>query len=394
MRELPLAQPTFVGRNKGTARRSACDPPIVFKVKHEQFTMNRDNLLHTQCSSTNRLLKLLFVAAISACLLFLAACTSSPGQTSGCGTKDRTLTMGFFANFDPVSYSKNHDPASPDFNVHEGFEADLVTALEKMEGPRLSFNRQGLSLWEDIWLQPASDQYDLAGGGITILDSRTRDADGRKAVAFTSGHISFRQSLQVRSQDAAKINSYADLNSTMKVGVSAGTTGEHRLLELLGLVDEKGVLAEGIRVDTPRGTVVTDGSAEYFITAARASPILEGRSLLHPSAPDLPQVVYLGDEMDDRERLQVLSEGRVNAIARGEIEGRRAAHTSAGAFAVTALDDRVETGGFSVAAGDTELLACLNERIQWLTDDRKIDFADWLADPKVFDKRALAWNTR
>ena len=41
-------------------------------------------------------------------------------------------------------------------------------------------------------------EYDIVGGGITILDSRTRDEMGNQVVTFTSGHIVFRQSLLVR----------------------------------------------------------------------------------------------------------------------------------------------------------------------------------------------------
>jgi len=54
----------------------------------------------------------------------------------------------------------------------------------------------------------------------------------------------------------------------------------------------------------------------------------------------------------------------------------------------------VETGGFTVAATDRELLACLNERIEWLTEDRRIGYGEWLEDSAVFEKRATGWNNR
>ena len=323
----------------------------------------------------------------------MAGCAGETVQPSACGTEDRELKVGFYAHFDPVSYSENPDPTSPGFNVHLGYEADLLTALEDMAGPRLSLDRQGLARWEDIWLQSAGDRYDIVGGGITILDSRTRDAAGKEVVAFTSGHVNFRQSLLVRAADAGNINVHGDLTGAMKVGALAGTTGEHRLLELLGLVNEEGALVKGVSV-AAAGTVVADGSMDYFITPAGASPNLEGRTRLYLPETDKPQVVYLGNELGETELLAALSEGRIDAVARGEVGNRDAAHSSGGAFAVTALDDRVETGGFTVAAGDTELAACLNERIEWLTDNGKIGYGEWLEDPEVYAKRAAAWNDR
>ena len=153
--------------------------------------------------------------------------------------------------------------------IFEGMElGGVLEAMEAMDNPKLSFNRRAIAQWGDIWLQAATPEYDIVGCGITILDSRTRDAQGNKAVAFTSGHIKFRQSLLVRPEDAERLAGYADLTEDVRVGGLAGTTGEHRLLELAGLVDEEGVLTGGTRVDTTQGVVVADGNSEYVITAA------------------------------------------------------------------------------------------------------------------------------
>ena len=86
-----------------------------------------------------------------------------------------------------------------------------------MDGAGISFNRRAIAAWDEIWLQSASPQYDIVGGGITILDSRTRDSNGEEQVAFTSGHIAFRQSLLVRADDAPSLQSHADLNSNVRV---------------------------------------------------------------------------------------------------------------------------------------------------------------------------------
>ena len=117
---------------------------------------------------------------------------------------NRVLNVGFFAFFAPVSSSADPDPNSAGFNTHVGYEADLLTALEAMAGAGLSFSRRGIDIWPNIWLLSAGAEYDVVGGGITILDSRTRDEMGNQVVTFTSGHIAFRQSLLVRAEDGAR----------------------------------------------------------------------------------------------------------------------------------------------------------------------------------------------
>ena len=201
-------------------------------------------------------------------------------------------------------------------------------------------------------------------------DSRTRNDDGDVLVAFTNGHVAFRQSLLVRADDAGLLADYDALSGQDKVGALAGTTGEARLLQLTGLADANGVLAAGTRLETISGPVTADGSADYVITAAGTPPVLEGRRHLHPPVDTMPQVVYLGDELGERELLDALANGDIDALARGAIGNADAAQESGGAFAVAALDDAVERGGLTVAAGDTELLASLNEKIDWLTDNR------------------------
>lgn len=309
-----------------------------------------------------------------------------------CGTQDRTLKVGFYAFFAQLSYSADGDPAAPGFNTQRGYEADLLNAFAAMDGPRISLDRTAIAHWEGIWLKSAEPEFDLMSGGITILESRTRNAAGELQVAFTDGHVHFRQSLLIRAADAASIRTHSDLTGTRKVGLLAGTTGEHRLLQLLNLVDSQGALAAGVRVATANGEVTADGSRDYAITAAAVTPNLAGRTALYPPTAAQPTLIYLGDELGEAELLAALADGTVDALARGEIGNQDAAGNSNGAFAVTALDPQTETGGFTVAADNAALRACLNQRINWLTDNRKIGYAAWSADPMVFMRRAEMWN--
>ena len=326
-------------------------------------------------------------------LLAILAVPASVAADEAEACAGEVLNVGFYAFFAPVSYSAAEDPDPEEFNTHLGYEADLLSALEAMEGPGLSFNRHAIAVWDDIWLQSAGPEFDIVGGGITILDSRTRDATGETLVTFTSGHITFRQSLLVRSEDAERLDSYDKLTSDLRVGALANTTGEFRLLQLTGLVDADGVLTAGVRIDTPEGTVVADGSADYVITAADEAPEFAGRLQLHPPAASMPQVIYLGGESGETELLAALAAGEIDAIARGEIGNRDAGSISDGAFVVAVLDDAVEHGGFTLAAGDGRV-ACLDDMINWLTDNRTIGYAEWVEDPAVFMQRARLWNSR
>ncbi|MYA60313.1 MAG: amino acid ABC transporter substrate-binding protein [Chloroflexi bacterium] len=325
----------------------------------------------------------------------LAACGPPAHQdplSAACTSDGRQLRVGFYAFFEPVSYSADPDPGAAGFGQHRGYEADLLTALEALDGAGLSFSRHPIQPWDDIWLTPAGDDIDMVGGGITILDSRTRNAAGAQVVRFTSGHIAFRQSLLVRAGQADRFSSYDRLTSRHRVGALAGTTGEARLLELTGLVDSAGIVAAGTRVHTPSGMLIADGSAAYVITAANVSAELEGRQRLEPPAPDMPQVVYLGDVSGEVELLQALRDGRIDALARGEIGNRDAVHASGDAFEIATLDAEVEYGGFALAADAGELAACIDAKINWLTDNRRIDYAEWRDDPSVFLRRAETWR--
>ncbi len=311
------------------------------------------------------------------------ACASRAGDA---------LEFGFYAFFAPVSHSQDSDPASPGFATHAGYEADLLTALEAMEPHRMAFVRKPVRDWPGIWLLPATPEVDIVGGGITILESRTLDASGERAIEFTSGHIAFRQSLLVRSGDAERFASYDSLGSAVRVGVLRGSTGEARLLQITGLTNGDGVLAPGTKIETPRGVVVADGTARYKITAAYASVELEGRTHIIPPSPAMPHVVHLGDVSGESELLVALSTGLIDAVAQVEVGNGEAARASGGAFAVAAVDSLAEYGGFALDAEDTDLLACIDERLDWLTDKRRIGYAEWRTDPGVFLSRAASWN--
>ncbi len=326
-----------------------------------------------------------------AAVVVLAPVLSCSGSSESAGPcEDRELNLAFYAHFPPVSHSADRDPSAAGFDTHLGYEADLLEAVEAL-GEGLTFNRTGIDVWEGVWLKPAEPGFDMAGGGITVLDVRTRDAEGNTAVAFTSGHITFRQSLLVRAEDAASLAEFSDLTESVTAGVTRSTTGEFRLLQLTGIADAAGVLESGTRVHTPDGMVTADGSSDFAITPGSASAGLAGRTRLEPASPQRPVIVYLGDDGGDAEISEALRAGGIDVTAGDAVGNLHTASQSAGALVVTALDPLNETGGFSVAAADSDLRLCLNERINFLTDGGNIGVQQWLDDPEVFNRRAQTW---
>ena len=116
------------------------------------------------------------------------------------------------------------------------------------------------------------------------------------------------------------------------MGVLAGTTGESWLLELTGLVDADGVVAEGALIASGKEVLIADGSAMYVVRADGASVALQDRRRLYPPSDAQPQVAYLGDDIGERELLDALRAGQIDALARGEIGNLDAAAESGGAW--------------------------------------------------------------
>ena len=170
------------------------------------------------------------------------------------------------------------------------------------------------------------------------------------------------------------------------MSVHRGTTGEERFLQRVGIVDSRGVVVAGTRIVTPRGELTADGGTAYVITAAMASPHLAARQRLIPPAP-LPQVIIHASE---DQQLGALENDEVTAVARGDIGNLDAATASGGAFEVTALDPQAEQGGFAVDVDDAELLACLDDAIDLVTDRGRIGYREWAENSRVFLERVDA----
>ena len=59
---------------------------------------------------------------------------------------------------------------------------------------------------------------------------------------------------------------------------------------------------------------------------------------------------------------------------------------------VAALDAATELGGFALAVADAELAACIDDKINYLTDGQRIGYGEWRTNPAIFAERAQQWN--
>ena len=294
------------------------------------------------------------------------------------------INYGFYNDFNPVSYSGAQ--AQP-----MGYEPDLVAAVETFSRGKLSFDALAIgNPFSGIWLKAAQEPYHMVGGGITALPERTRDAEGRQVIRFGMGHISFRQSLLVRSESA--ISRHDDLTSQHRVGVLRGTTGEQRLLELTGIIDAAGFIGRGTQVHLAEGSSLIAGDpgteSALRIAAGTGSVAIATRVRLVPAANDRPEVLYFNSES---ELISALIDGEVDAVARGELGNRVTARDTPG-LRVTAIDvEGHERGAFSypdTPAGNA-LRVVMNAAVACLTANGTIEFAQWLdSGGTVFATRA------
>ncbi len=353
---------------------------------------------------------LLRAAAVPVCIaLAVAGCAGTDADEDPssipAASSSRTVSLAFYAHYAPVSSSLDPRPGTAGFDLHTGYEADLLDAVEAMAGIGVTFLHHGVDDWAGIWLLPTAEGIDMACGGITIDPGRTRGADREAAVQFTDGHIEFRQSLLVRAADADRLDTYDALGGDDTVGVQTATTGESRLLQLIGVADDDGRLAEGAVavIDSETGgndstTVEAAANGNLRISPSGASVQLDGRVRLIPADSSKPEVVYLdrlrspGLDTADTSASQIdaLRNGTVDAIAQGIVETTAAAAAYGDEFAVSVVDGRVETGGCTVADDDTDLADRMNTALGWLTDHGEIGFEEWADNPNVFTERAMS----
>lgn len=104
------------------------------------FTVTGVSTIMKNSSFTYFILFLLMTSMFLGCQQIQQVITPEKNTTdTACADGNRVLNVGFYAYFAPVSYSADEDPTADAFNTHQGYEADLLTALEMMENTGVSF---------------------------------------------------------------------------------------------------------------------------------------------------------------------------------------------------------------------------------------------------------------
>jgi len=303
--------------------------------------------------------------------------------------------VAFYSDFEPISYSERRDPTSPKFNNPQGYEVDLLRAIEAIPGSDMSFNFHGVKEWNNIWLYPYTNpEIDIAMGGISREDKRLLNEKGTKVLATTHGTVQFKQSLLMNATEANRIKNHHDLTCGYTVGAVRGTTGEYRFLAQTGFINDldKGLIQKGTTVVLEDKSLITsDGLLSIY------DPKVANRFMLIPPNCSLPITKYF---VAEDSMIPALQAGYIDAIARGEIGNRLVADNSGGKFAITALfslecskDESVncskkEEAVFFVKVQNTELLNKLNTYIDYLTNNGSIGYDAWKQNHNIFLTRA------
>ena len=319
-----------------------------------------------------------------------SACVNVSNTIDNLASAPTLVNYGFFTDFDPLSYATTQDSDDPAFNMPMGYEPALISAVNRLSNDQLQFTSIGIgNPFSGIWLLSATDgRFDMVGGGITALEGRRYAPNDPETalITFGAGHVQFRQSLLVRSEST--IMDHDDLDSSTTVGALRGTTGESRLLQLVGITDDDGWLRASTVITFGDNATLVTGERTHKITGSDTTPGLEERTRLQAPGDDVPLIVYLPSETA---QIEAVTNGDVDAVARGEIGNLIAANNSDGALRVTAVDtENTESGAFSypnTTTGDN-LRTTMNDLINCLTDNGNIGFAEWNEDSQTFQTRA------
>jgi ABC-type amino acid transport substrate-binding protein len=333
---------------------------------------------------------------ISTFFVFLTLFFSSFVQVEG-----KDYQVAFYSDFEPISYSANRDPSAPEFNHAKGYEVDLLKAMQAIPGSNMTFVFHGVKKWDNIWLSPYTNtKIDIAIGGISREDRRLLNKEGKQVLANTHKTTQFKQSLLMNAKESTHIKKHEDLTCAYVIGAVRGTTGEYRYLVQANIIEDldKGQIKKGITV------VLEDKS---FITSngylSIHDPKITTRSMLIPPDCSLPITKYF---VAEDSMIPALKDGYIDAIARGYIGNKLVADKSNGKFTVNAIYSlecpkqesitcsKSEESVFFVKIENKELIDKLNQYIDYLTDNGKIDYDAWTSNNNVFMERAKNYEKK
>jgi polar amino acid transport system substrate-binding protein len=192
---------------------------------------------------------------------------------------------------------------------YRGFDMDLMREVATRLG--LDFDVVETD-FDGIFVQPAAGTCDVVASATTITAERAEQVD------FTDPYFDADQSLLIRIEDEAEIETLGDLAGRV-IGVQSGTTGE---------------------------------------------------AYARDNAPEDAEIVAFDEEAAIFLSLQA---GEVDAVLQDFPANAHRAQESPDEFTVTETFPTGEEYGFSVRQGNTELLDAINEQLQAMRDDGTYD---------------------
>ena len=234
------------------------------------------------------------------------------------------LNIISYSKFTPVSYGVNG----------EGYEGDLLRAIAKLWNIKIKFHPE--PVYEGLWLLPSKSYSiaDISMGGITPSSYRIKQGS-----LFSIGTTSFDQSLLVRKKDykSGRLVSYQSFKkSNLKIGVVPGTTG-----------------ALYARLRAKENNLSSDVIVEYA---------------------------------SESELLPALMNGKIDAIARGEI-GNKYQESKNRKLITIAKKSFGENFAFAIDNSNKLLASHLNKAIRQITNNGKITYLQWDKKHTIFLER-------
>lgn len=233
------------------------------------------------------------------------------------------LNVISYSQFKPVTYSNA-----------QGYEADLLKAIAKLWKVKIIFHPE--NIYEGLWRLPGRSYTfsDISIGGFTPTSDRIKEG-----AYFSTPTTFFKQSLLVRKKDylQGKITSYHSFkNNHLKIGVVPGTTGE-----------------------------------EYAHLRAKEM--------------NLSPTIFIRYQ-SEAELLPALINGKIDAIARGEIGNEYQAKKNKD-FIVIDKKNFHEGFAFAIDKNNKNLINNINYAIRLITQNGKVTFTDWFNHPAIFSER-------
>lgn len=148
----------------------------------------------------------LFFAFLSGCGNGFATLDDFPTLSSG------ELTVALYPEFAPVVY---RDPGTEEV---VGIDVDILQAFADSYGLELNILERS---FDGIWELPANGEVDVAGTGISELDSRLVDG-----MTWSARYYTVRRSLSIRAEDSDRLKTMADFEQ-LAIAYTPGSTGEH-----------------------------------------------------------------------------------------------------------------------------------------------------------------------